>query len=121
MIKPLASELLKSCLIENHVPEGMLSKNTCNPESFEDETAVEITDLPGEFTTQCNVENITPADWQAFLQRVQDVFAENGSLKAVAEHGGRNYEYRLQQQQMAIAHIGIFHILVREGVFIANR
>lgn len=97
MIKPLASELLKSCLIENHIPEGFAPV----PEDDFSGQQYKFSDLPEEFTSAGEEKTITPADWQTFLQQVNDFFTENGPLKDSAQHGGRPYEYRLQQHEMA--------------------
>ena len=103
MIKPLASELLKSCLIENHIPEGMLSADKAElPQAKSDNSSVKITDLPGEFTARQEPQSITAGDWAEFRCKAVDFFAEDGPLKAAGEHGGRPYEFRIQQQQMAM-------------------
>ncbi|MBO5924278.1 MAG: DEAD/DEAH box helicase [Lentisphaeria bacterium] len=103
MIKPLASELIKSCLIENHLPEGMHSSGSSPAvQPIAEHNQIKITDLPGEFTTATKSKNITPEEWSAFRRSAVDFFAEDGPLKAAAEHGGRPYEYRIQQQQMAM-------------------
>lgn len=103
MIKPLASELLKSCLIENHVPESVNSVgNSVTPQKSSPLDNVRITDLPGEFTTSTKSHTITPEEWADFRRSAVDFFAEDGPLKAAVEHGGRPYEYRIQQQQMAM-------------------
>ena len=103
MIKPLASELLKSCLIENHIPEGMLSTDKAEPAlEKSDNSSVKITDLPGEFTARQEPQSITAGDWAEFRCKAVDFFAEDGPLKAAGEHGGRPYEFRIQQQQMAM-------------------
>ncbi len=94
MIKPLASELLKSCLIENHTPIGI----SLTADSISNH------DLPVELSN--TAETPHQPDSQAlaqFRQQVRDFFDENGPLKSSALHGGRPYEYRLQQQQMADA------------------
>ena len=103
MIKPLASELLKSCLIENHIPEGMLSTDKAElTQAKSDNSSVKITDLPGEFTARQEPQSITAGDWAEFRCKAVDFFAEDGPLKAAGEHGGRPYEFRIQQQQMAM-------------------
>ena len=103
MIKPLASELLKACLIENHLPESV---KTAGADDFSVKKSafdtVEITDLPGEFTGKQKPHAISAEDWAEFRKKAVDFFAEDGPLKAAAEHGGRPYEYRIQQQQMAM-------------------
>ena len=103
MIKPLASELLKSCLIENHLPASVKTDgadDSAGKKSAFD--AVKITDLPGEFTGKQASHTISAEDWADFRKKAVDFFAEDGPLKAAAEHGGRPYEYRIQQQQMAM-------------------
>ena len=103
MIKPLASELVKSCLIENHVPESVNSvSSSVTPQKTSPLDKVKITDLPGEFTAATKSKTITPEEWANFRRSAVDFFAEDGPLKAAAEHGGRPYEYRIQQQQMAM-------------------
>ena len=103
MIKPLASELVKSCLIENHVPESVNSvSNNVTPQKSSPLDNVRISDLPGEFTTSTKSPTITPEEWANFRRSAVDFFAEDGPLKSAAEHGGRPYEYRIQQQQMAM-------------------
>ena len=103
MIKPLASELLKSCLIENHLPESVKTAGAdavAGKKSAFD--SVKITDLPGEFTAPAKKKTISPEDWAEFRKQAVDFFTEDGPLKAAAEYGARPYEYRIQQQQMAM-------------------
>ena len=102
MIKVLASELLKSCLIENHIPESALAAEK-QPEKIVDFDPVEIEDLPGEFTAPAAEKTIQPETWQQFRQTAKAFFAPDGPLKSAAEHGGRPVEYRVQQQEMAAA------------------
>ena len=103
MIKPLASELLKSCLIENHLPASVKTDGADDPAGKKSAfDAVKITDLPGEFTGKQASHTISAEDWADFRKKAVDFFAEDGPLKAAAEHGGRPYEYRIQQQQMAM-------------------
>ncbi len=104
MIKPLASELLKACLIENHIPEGMKSapEKDSVPEQVVSAENVRFSDLPGEFTHPPQPGEIKPADWAELRKKVADFFAENGPLKDAAQYGGRPYEFRIQQQQMAM-------------------
>ena len=98
MIKVIASELLKSCLIENHIPEGLVQDQD---DFFAESPHVEIGELPEEFSAASEKKTITPEAWQAFLQKINDFFADNGALKDSASHGGRPYEFRIQQQEMA--------------------
>ena len=99
MIKPFASELLKSCLIENHIPESVKEQEQHLP----DHDSAAVYELPEEFTAAVEKKALTDADWQDFRQKVNAFFSENGVLKTAAEFGGRPYEYRLQQHEMANA------------------
>lgn len=103
MIKPLASELLKSCLIENHIPEGMQLSGKLHtaPEKSDNASPAMKSDLPGEYFHAGEPGTIQPQDWQTLRQKVEEFFAENGPLQDAAKHGGRPYEYRFQQLQMA--------------------
>lgn len=96
MIKPLASELLKSCLIESHLPESVL-----NSQDYPEH--VEIGDLPDEFANQVNPAEITQEDLAEFRRQCAFFFADNGPLKNAGDLEGRAYEYRPQQHEMAIA------------------
>ena len=100
MIKPFASELLKSCLIDNHIPESAKAKFDMADASVMDEMDCE---LPGEYTFECEEKTLTAEDWQNFRRQVNDFFVENGALKKAETLGGRPYEYRLQQHEMANA------------------
>ena len=102
MIKVLTSELLKSCLIENHIPESALAAEK-QPEKIVDFDPVEREDLPGEFTAPAAEKTVSPETWRQFRQTAEAFFAPDGPLKAAAEHGGRPFEYRVQQQEMAAA------------------
>lgn len=107
MIKPIASELLKSCLIDNHLPAGVLSASESDGTlQFAQTADVEISDLPDEFTTQVAEKPISQEELTRFQQCVEAFFAENGALKESAAHGGRPYEYRFQQLEMASAVAG---------------
>lgn len=99
MIKPFASELLKSCLIPNHIPE---SAEPAEPE-FDIGEKVEITDLPDEFTTVNTPRELTEADWADFRQKAERFFAPDGVLQKASGISGRPCEYRQQQHQMAAA------------------
>ena len=95
MIKPAASELLKACLIPNHIPESV------SKQAITDIDPAELSDLPDEFSTVAAEETISQDQWHKFRTQVADFFAQDGPLKNSAQHGGRPYEYRSQQQEMA--------------------
>ena len=99
MIKPFASELLKSCLIPNHIPE---SAEPSEPDLSVEEK-VQITDLPDEFTTASSPRELTETDWQDFRQKAERFFAPDGPLLNATDISGRPSEYRQQQHQMAAA------------------
>ena len=103
MSKPPASEIIESCLIENYVPEGAVSSSSSDAvQKIAERNSVKISDLPGEFTAPAKKHVITPEEWANFRRAAVDFFAEDGPLKAAAEHGARPYEFRIQQQQMAM-------------------
>ena len=67
MIKVIASELLKSCLIENHIPEGLVQDQD---DFFAESPHVEIGELPEEFSAASEKKNDYTGSMAGF-------FAEN--------------------------------------------
>jgi len=101
MIKPHASELLKACLVENYTPQSnMLNKSA--GETLPAGGHVEISGLPEDFTTRTEAKSVSQEELRIFQRQIADFFAENGPLKESAAMGGRPYEYRVQQQEMAV-------------------
>lgn len=100
MIKLATEDLLKACLIDNHIPETLQSNQP--RQKISELSPVQISDLPDEFTTKVSEEKITPETWRVFCETVEKFFAENGGLQSASEQTARPYEYRRQQQEMAL-------------------
>lgn len=98
MIKPIASELLQACLVEHHVPLSAREKTSATARTPEDEA--EAAEFAGQEEA---APAIAPADGEALRARVRDFFAPDGPLRHVTALGGRPYEYRCQQSEMALA------------------
>ena len=101
MIKPLASELLKSCLISNHIPEGWRAPDDVEQAADTSEGA-DYGELPEEFTAE-PAAAVTPEALMEFVRHTEAFFAPDGAMKSFAEHSLRPYEFRPQQQEMAAA------------------
>ncbi len=108
MIKPIASELLKACLIENHIPltgrPGAAGHSVAV--SVPDSAAtVEIRDIPDEFASETGdgEHEASAEEIAGFRKQVDDFFAPDGPLRLAPQYGGRAYEYRCQQGEMALA------------------
>lgn len=97
MIKPFASELLQSCLIENHIPEGILS-GAADSDGFSDG----IDALPEEFSVAAD-NGITAENLAEIVQQCSKFFAPDGALAQAAINENKEFEYRSQQQEMAVA------------------